>query len=154
MPNPRPIMEQQPEQTTPQQEETIFDERDFLLEGYDKHVRQARNALFIIAGLLVLTGLLSSLNASEEMLIYVWVEILIMVAAFVALGFWSKKKPYTAILIGLILFIAYMGLYIIIDYTNIFSGILVKIFIIVYLVKGLNNAREAQTIKEALGTNK
>ena len=30
-------------------QETIFTENDFALHGYDEHIRQARNTLFVLA---------------------------------------------------------------------------------------------------------
>ena len=36
--------------------ETIFNEDEFSLEGYDKNIRQARNTLFFLACLQLLLG--------------------------------------------------------------------------------------------------
>jgi len=38
--------------------ETIFTEADFNMSGYDKHIRHARNACFISAGLLFINALI------------------------------------------------------------------------------------------------
>jgi hypothetical protein len=45
-------MEQPP---NPNTEETIFPESEFSMEGYDKHIRNARIMLFILAGLFLLS---------------------------------------------------------------------------------------------------
>jgi hypothetical protein len=36
-----------------EQQATIFNEEEFLNSGYDKHIRQARNTLFVVAGIQV-----------------------------------------------------------------------------------------------------
>jgi hypothetical protein len=70
---------------------------------------------------------------------------------FFLLGFWTKVKPYTAIISGLVTYILLWIGDSIFDPTYIYKGILVKIFIIIYLIKGLKDAKEAQAIKTMLG---
>jgi hypothetical protein len=71
--------------------QTIFTGDDFSMDGYDKHIRQARNAIFVAAGILLLNA--------------------------------------------------------VIDASTIFKGIIFKIAIIVYLIKALSDAKEAQQMK-------
>lgn len=77
---------------------------------------------------------------------------------FLGLGFWADKNPYPAILTALILYLALNLLSIAGTMmssepaVSAFRGIIVKIIIVVYLIKGLNNAAEARRIKNALGT--
>ena len=130
--------------------ETIFNEQEFSMEGYDKHIRQARNALFIAAAILVLNALILFSNYPVNLEI-MWLDYLIWVVyigGFIALALWTKKKPYYAIIGGLIL----MGIFIlvnaIIDPSTIFGGIIFKIAVIVFLIKGLGDAKEAQQMKE------
>jgi hypothetical protein len=42
-------MESNPQ--TPAQDETFFSESDYFMKGYDKHMRNTRITLFIIAGM-------------------------------------------------------------------------------------------------------
>lgn len=129
---------------------TIFSEQEFSMEGYDKHIRQARNALFIAAGILLLNAVI--LFAQYPLDIeFMWLDYLlwvIYIGGFIALAFWTKKKPYYAILGGLILMGVFIGINAYIDPSTIFGGIIFKIAVIVFLVKGLNNAKEAQQMKE------
>ena len=67
------------------------------------------------------------------------------------MGFWTKKKPYSAIVGALILYAAFIILNASIDITTIYKGIILKVVIIVLLVKGVNDARDAQRMKEQLG---
>jgi hypothetical protein len=141
--------EKKPENNT----ETIFDDQQFTMEGYDKHIRQARNTLFICAALLLLNAinLFSKYPFDIEIM---WLDYLIWavyIGGFVTLGFWTKKKPYYAIIGGLMLLGIFIIINAIIEPTSIFGGFIFKIAVIVFLFKGLGDAKEAQEIKEQFG---
>ena len=140
----------QPEINTENNAETIFNEQEFSMEGYDRHIRQARNALFTAAAILLLNAIILFAQYPFDIEI-MWLDYLIWVVyigGFIALALWTKKKPYYAIIGGLIL----MGIFIlvnaIIDPSTIFGGIIFKIAVVVFLIKGLGDAREAQQMKE------
>lgn len=124
------------------------------MEGYDKHIRNARILLFVIAGLslLALIYVLPLDGSFEKIFMLIWV--LAFAGAFVALGFWTKKKPYTALLVALILFIVIQVLSAIADPASIMQGWVFKIIIVVMLINGLRNARESQRMMETFGRNK
>jgi peptidoglycan/LPS O-acetylase OafA/YrhL len=129
--------------------QTIFTGDDFSMDGYDKHIRQARNAIFVAAGILLLNLiiLLYNLPGGYE---YAWIDILLwgaFIAGFIVLGFWTKKKPYYAIIGALVLYGGFILLNAVIDANTIFKGIIFKIAIIVYLIKALSDAKEAQQMK-------
>ncbi|MBC7826132.1 MAG: hypothetical protein H7122_00185 [Chitinophagaceae bacterium] len=139
------------EKQTPPEQDTIFDEAELLGDGYDKHVRRARNTIFVVASVQFVFGLVLGFSGPEESK---WISIGIMsivAGIFAGLGFWASKKPYQAILIALILFCGLILLDVIFDPASIFKGIILKIFIIVYLIMGVNNARQTLRIKQALG---
>ena len=144
-------MEQHPQQN----EQSIFDEMELSRQGYDKHIRNARNAIFIVAGVQfvfgIITVLLSGKSADGIAQLISFCFVLLISLVFLALGLWTKKKPYTAILIALIFYGLLLLADAIYEPTTIFKGLLMKIFIIVYLFRGLNEAREAQRFREALG---
>ena len=131
-------------ETSPANEESIFNENEFSMQGYDKHIKNARNALFIVAGV-QLIAVLYSIFTTTGAVMWITAGITLAVALiFFLLGLWTKKKPFTAILIALII---YVGLWVadsIYDPAYIYKGILLKIIIIVYLVIGMRDAKEAQ----------
>ncbi len=142
-----------PEQSPEKNTETIFTEADFSTQGYDRHIRQARNAIFIAAGVLALSLILlvSTLPESYE---YLWLDLTIwgaFIAGFVLLGIWTKKRPYYAIVGALILYAVFIILNAVIDVTTIYKGIILKVVIIVFLVKGINDARDAQRMQDQIG---
>lgn len=140
----------QPEIKPENNAETIFNEEQFSMEGYDKHIRQARNSLFIAAGILVLNAIILFSKYPFDIEI-MWLDYLLWVfyiGGFIALGFWTKKKPYYAIIGGLILMGAFILINALIDPKTIFGGLIFKIAVIVFLIKGVNDAKEAQQMKE------
>jgi heme A synthase len=148
-------MEQTPPNNSSETQESIFDELELAKQGYDKHVRNARNAIFVVAGVQLVFGIITVLMSRENedsLALIISLCIIVLIAlVFLALGFWTKKKPYSAILIALIFYGILLLTDAIYEPTTIFKGILMKIFIIVYLVRGLNEARDAQRLREALG---
>ena len=142
-----------PEQSPGKNTDTIFTEEEFSMRGYDKHIRQARNAIFIAAGVLLLNVIIltATVPSSYE---YLWLDLVIwgaFILGFVVLGIWTKKKPYYAIVGALILYASFIILNALIDVTTISKGIILKIIIIVLLVKGINDAREAQRMQDQIG---
>lgn len=130
--------------------ETIFNEQEFSMQGYDKHIRQARNVLFIAAGIIAFNAIILFKDYPLD-LETMWLDYLIWVAyigGFIALAFWTKKKPYYAILGGLILIGLFIVINAIIEPKTIFGGLIFKIAVIVFLIKGLGDAKEAQQMKE------
>ena len=132
------------------QEESIFQESDYSMEGYDKHIRNARNMLFIVAGVECI-GFFSVGDQPEPARSITIGILLFVVLVFVGLAFWTKKKPFAALLTALILYGSLLLLDAVFDPSTIYKGLLLKIAIIVSLVTGLRNAKEAQDLKKAFG---
>ncbi len=142
--------EHQKEDAAAANQETIFTEEEFSLQRYDKHIRQARNCIFVVAGIVLLNLIILCFNFPSGY-DYLWVDLSVyglFIAGFVALGFWTKKKPYHAIIGALILYGLFIALNAYIDISSIWKGLIFKVFIIVYLFKGLSDAKEAQYIGE------
>lgn len=135
-----------------QKEQSIFTDHEFSTEGYDKHIRQARNAIFAAAVILLLSVIIT-ISTIPEGYGYLWLDIIIwgsFILGFVALGFWTKKKPYTAIICALVLYGLYIILNGVLDPATLYKGLLVKIIIVVLLVKGINDAKDVQQIRNQI----
>ena len=139
--------EQKPE---PNPEETIFEEADFSMEGYDKHVRNARIMLFIISGLQLLPLLFLGPLPSSARLIVAAISIFVS-AVFFVLALWTKQKPYTALLFASIVYILLVAINGILDPRTLLQGAIIKVMIMVLLILGLRNARDAQRMKDTFG---
>ena len=146
------LSEETPEKNT----ETIFTEEEFSTKAYDKHIRQARNAIFIAAAILGINVIILAATVPDYYE-YLWIDFLIwgaFIAGFILLGFWTKKKPYTAIVCALVLYGLFILLNAVIDISTIYKGIIMKVIIVVSLIKGLSDAREAQQIRDQMGIGK
>jgi hypothetical protein len=136
----------------PDKQDTIFNEEEFLNTGYDKPVRQARNALFFIAGVQFIFGLVSMYLMEDVILKWTNFGIMIFISAlFIVLALWTKKKPYTAIMTGLVIYCLLLLIDVFYQPSSIIKGVIMKVIVIIYLVKGLNNAKETQQIQKAFG---
>lgn len=127
------------------------------LEGYELRVKKARNALFWAAGLILLGEVLVYARSGAELDMYGVAIITVIVGTFIGLALWTKKKPYTAIVSGIIAFILYILLVVVVNgyaegaagvFKALFSGIIVKVLIFVALIRPLQDARELQKLKE------
>jgi len=130
--------------------ESIFTNNEFSLQGYDKHIRQARNAIYTVAGLLLINLIVYTFNIPDAYE-YFWLDLAIWAAfigGFIFLAVYTKKKPYYAIVGALCLYAAFIVLNAVIDISTLYKGIVFKIIIIVLLVKGVNDAREAQELQD------
>lgn len=140
------------EQTPPQpNEQNLFSEEELSMEGYDKHIRNARIMLFVVAGLF-LFSLIGLMPFDDNPAKIVLAVILVLFAGvYIALAFWTKKKPFTALLTALIIFIALEVLNAILEPATIWQGWLLKIAVVVMLILGLRNAKENQDFMESYG---
>jgi prepilin signal peptidase PulO-like enzyme (type II secretory pathway) len=136
----------QPPQQSPgsgPQEDLLGDVYEDSMEGYDKPVKRVRILLFVIAGLqLLATFTAIDLPEPEN-----WITIGLFVflsGIFTVLAFWTKKKPYTAIITALSIYIALHALSAILEPASIIRGIIVKGIVIVMLISALKNAKEIQ----------
>lgn len=102
-------------------------------------IKSAKNTLFILAGLMVLSGFISysSSNSILELSINFFVAFIYLFLAFLA-----EKKPFASLLTGLFLYITLISLSAIIEPMTLVKGIIFKILIISYLGKGLYSAYE------------
>jgi hypothetical protein len=120
------------------------------MEGHETGIKKARNALFVTAALFLVWEAIAigraGIPLSELPLIY-WAIVVAEVGGFIALALWTKTKPYTAIIVGLILFILLWVLAIATAEGTeerakaITGGIIVRIIILVNLISALKPAK-------------
>jgi hypothetical protein len=121
------------------------------LKKKNTDVRNGRTSLFVIAGLFAFYAAIIFFtedhfkNTLAAVTVY-----LILSVIFLLLANWSIQKPVAALISGLSLYAALELLNIVMEPATLGRGILVKIFIIVYLTKALQSAFEAQKLSKAL----
>lgn len=102
-------------------------------------IKSARNTLFVLSGLVIVFGFVmySSSGSTIELAMNFFVAFI-----YLALAFWSEKKPFIALLVGLLLYITLIAVSAIIEPLSLVKGFIWKIIIISYLGKGLYSANE------------
>jgi hypothetical protein len=118
-----------------------------------KKINRVRIFLFVIAGILVVSGLISTIDMSGTVKGIVMVVFVMIAAIFVLLGFLVKKYPMPVCIIGLSLY----GSIILLDafasdnfVLSMIKGILLKIFIISSFIYGILAARKVKQIEADL----
>ncbi|WP_411765950.1 hypothetical protein [Winogradskyella sp. A3E31] len=103
----------------------------------DKKIKSARNVLYVMAGITFIFGVIYFLTDQD---IAVLLTNGIISVIYVLLASWTSKKPLTAILLGLFLYITTIIIAAVFDPSTIIKGIILKIIIIAYLAKGVYSA--------------
>jgi hypothetical protein len=127
------------------------------MEGYERAVRKAKNALFWAGGLIFLGEMISMFSSGAGFSLIIFIIALMEAGIFITFAFWTKKKPYAAVISGLI---AFIGIIILGAVANgitdgapgvlkaLFSGIIVKVIILVNLILPLKDAKALQQVKQ------
>lgn len=130
--------------------------RQIEREGYELGVKRGRNALFWIAGLMVIADMLIAYGKNELNLPLIGL-VAGIASLFTGLGFLTRKKPYIALLSGMVL---YIGLWITdlvfslragnFNGTTAFSGLIVRIVFVIFLARALPDARKLERMLKDL----
>ena len=147
--------------TNPPEQDVIAnyanDLKQFEIEGYERAVKKARTALFIAAGLIFLSEMIGMYRLYDGFDPLIFGIAVIEAGIFVGLALWTKTKPYTAVLTGLIVFIGFIILSVVVNGMTdggmgvgkaIFSGIIFKVIILVNLISPLKDAKALQEAKK------
>jgi hypothetical protein len=137
----------------PKSEHEIADYYDGVkkleIQGYETGIKKARTALFVTAGLLFVWEMISASTIDFAFTPLMIGIIVFEVGIFIALALWTKTKPFTAIITGLIIFLLLWGASIaLIGGKAVYSGIIVKVIIIVNLVSALKPAKAWEDAKK------
>jgi hypothetical protein len=124
------------------------------LDSAEGRIRKARNAIFAIAIIQLISELIGFSMTNTFTLSALLVSLGIA-AIFVGLAFLTKKQPLTAILIALGLF---LGLWtfaiIVVGPEQLYRGILVRGIILYFLITGIKHAREAERIRRQMNISR
>lgn len=142
---------------TQQEQDFFYSERnakEIDLSDLNNNVESARKSLYWIAGLSVISFFVGYFTAKNEQDKFaILFTSVILIGAFLAFGVWSKTKPTAAMISGLSLYVIIHVINAIVDPVTIFSGIILKMIIIVYLIKGIRSVLEVDKLKKELNIN-
>jgi hypothetical protein len=126
--------------------------REAEKEGYVTGVKRGRNTLFWIAAL-IMTSQILIFYAHEQLNFQALGIILSMGVAFVLLGVYSYKKPFTGLLAGTILYVSIWTIDLACGYargsvnvTSGISGILIRVTLTILLARALPDARKLENL--------
>jgi uncharacterized membrane protein len=141
-------MQQEPEQTTANK--SIFNNL-VDLAPYEKSLKNARIWLFVIAGIQFCVGIFEYFSLDDNIVAAIAFGIDAFVAlGFLTLAFWSKKKPLLAFSIALVFYLVVIIGYIVIDPSNVFKGLIVKVLVVIALIKAINDAKQYEEVKASI----
>jgi hypothetical protein len=119
-----------------------------LLEEQKGAVRKARNVLYILAAFNFVGGIgLGLVNGIKPVVILAGV---LAGGVYFALGLWSKKQPFAALLSGFFVYIVFTVITAINDPSTIYKGSIFKIFFIAAFVYGYRGAKDSKKLEAEL----
>ena len=118
-----------------------------LLEEHRKSVNGARNVLYFLAGLNLLIGVLVGVFQSD---IPMLIGGVLAGSIYFALGLWSKKQPFIALLSGFFVYIVFIVIAAIDDPTTLFKGLIFKALFIGAFIYGYKGAKDAKNLEAEL----
>jgi hypothetical protein len=113
-------------------------------------VTSAEVTIFVLAGLTMLSGVFLSFMAKSYVVLVIS---LVLALIYIALGFWAKQKPLPAILCCLVLYVTLVALDALYDPASLLKGIILKIAIVAYLIKGVMACIEVEKQKKEQKSN-
>lgn len=134
-----------------QTQSSIFEDLNDL-QQYElrQGIKKIRNILFGVGGILFVFDMiyLLFLRVNAAAFLYVFIVDLLILGAYIGLGFLASKKPVLAALGGLLIFVGIQVVTAIVSgsWTDVFSAFIMKIIIIAMLVKALIDARKLQEL--------
>jgi hypothetical protein len=123
------------------------------LEHHKLSVKKARNTLYLVAALVFVSEMIGMFMSDEGFTPLVLIISLVEAGIFVILALWTKRKPYSAVVSGIIAFIgiytlAFAGNLIASDWgsavQSLLGGFIFKIIVLVTLFQALRNAKAVQ----------
>ena len=150
-PNHHSLPASEAEQTSVLQDSILLDVAD--MSGYDKNLKRARIWLYVITAMQMVLGVFEYMKYENETAEFRWITFGIDAAIgliFLACALWSYKKPVAAFLAALILYIVICTGMMILEPANIASGIIIKIFVVIALVRAYKDARDIEDMKQVL----
>jgi hypothetical protein len=131
--------------------------RQMDLEYAQSGIRKARNALFFAGVMIFISEIVSVFQGGYGFTWYLLLIALVEGGIFVALALWTKKKPYYAVVGGIIAFIGIMLFSVAVNaYADgwgggikaLVGGFIFKIFILVALFRALSDAKSVQAAQK------
>ncbi|HVV54108.1 MAG TPA: zinc ribbon domain-containing protein [Mucilaginibacter sp.] len=137
---------------TPEEQKTFKSKQivnSIDMADYQKKLRIAANTLYYLCGIFILAAIvLFFVHKDEDQVLAYVIPNLILAVIFLLLGAFTKKQPLACVISGLCLYVIVQVLNAMVDIKTLFSGIYIKIFIILFLIRGIKSAIEVDRIRK------
>ncbi|MBE9583810.1 hypothetical protein IM792_05070 [Mucilaginibacter sp. JRF] len=121
------------------------------LDAHAASMKKAGNSLYWIAGSFTIFGfIMYFMNQEAEDAGFTLGLNIVLSGIFVLLALWSRSKPLTAFIVALTLYGLIIILNAVVDPKSIASGLIIKIFIVTWLIRGMKAAMDAEKIRKVL----
>lgn len=128
-----------------------IDPREVLLFKIENKVKNAKMWLFIVGGFTIALALFYFFFRYDRLNVLSTVIDCSIGLVYIGLAFFVNKKPYIAVLVGLILYISTIIITGLFNPATLASGWLFKIIVIAALTSGLKAAKQAVELRHELG---
>ena len=126
----------------------IINNKKQILEDHRKKINSARNVLYVLAGLNALISVLLGFVFQKN--IHVLISCGLSAVIYLALGLWSKKNPFAAILSGFFVYVTLQAIGVIINPASLLQGLFLKAGIISAFVYGYKAVKDSKVLEEEL----
>lgn len=122
--------------------------RNRHVKELDKAAKSGSTALFVVATVQLVFGIiLGSMMEDKDAGQALIIASVALGVYFGALGFWARHSPLAALVVGLVSFVGLHVVNAVIDPMTIAQGLIMKVVVIYFLVKGVKAAMEAKKIR-------
>lgn len=121
--------------------------RQIEKEGYELGVKRARTTFYWISGLVFVSELILA-YAKDLLTTAVFIATFVEAGLFLGIGLLTYKRPYIAIIIGLILLVGLRVVGIVYGGSNVFSGIILMVIFVVLLYRALPDAKKWEQMEK------
>ncbi|MES2777634.1 MAG: hypothetical protein V4722_25880 [Bacteroidota bacterium] len=138
------------------EQETIFEGEEFSQEAYEKSIRFSRIQLFVVGGIQLVFGITAAVLFKSKALMETILISIVIAAIFIGLGIWTKSKPFTAIVVGILLYasLATVDFVFKIESIRLGDGLIFQVFVVVFMIGTLKDAGKAQDMGKHFNNKK
>jgi hypothetical protein len=125
---------------------TVSSRKRLLTDANDK-VKSGKIAIYVLAGIFFVSGLITFLVNDD---VVTFIVSLVICVIYLVLAAWVEKNPFGAMLTAFILYATIQIINAFVDPATIFGGIILKVFVIAAFIKGIRSALDAQKLLKEL----
>jgi hypothetical protein len=119
----------------------LVSSRKRLLNDAQDKIKSAKTAIYFLAVIFFIVGLIAGIANDDVPTLVVNFFLCVLYLIFAA---WCSRSPFGAILTAFIVYATLQVVNAFLDPTSIASGLIIKVFIVIALIKGIRSAQEGQ----------